>query len=177
MSVSVVPFQVTEIGRLLACIGIGDGTAATWVVTNWGNMACSCLCSCCHHGQQSCGCIVGLIFILSVSGSVELSVADSIKLREGLLAVVAVGEMSCGITDCLSCRGKQSTLLLILLLSSSGRLLSILLHADCFVSVLFVVRLCGACVGLCVMAGRENEYHGCSCSCWGVSCCNTGCVA
>ena len=36
------------------------------------------------------------------------------------------------------------------------------------------MRLRGSCVGLCVMAGRENEYHGCS---WGLSCCGTGCVA
>ena len=88
---------------------------------------------------------------------------DSIKL--GRVSM----EMSCGGTGCLSCRGKQSTLLLLLLLSSSGR------RADCLVPVPFGVRLRGACVGLCVMAVRENEYHGCS---WGVSCCcNTGCVA
>ena len=66
MSVCVVPFQV-EIGRLFAYIGIGDGDGtATWGVINWGNMACSCLCSCCHRGQ-SCGCIVGLIFVGSVA--------------------------------------------------------------------------------------------------------------
>ena len=41
------------------------------------------------------------------------------------LSVVSVGEVSCGSTGCLSCQGKQSTSLL-LLLSSSGRSLSIL---------------------------------------------------
>ena len=112
-----------------------------------------------------------LLLLLLFIGSVDLSVEDSIKLGEVLLAVSAVGEMSCGSTGCLSCRGKQSTSLL---LSSSGRLFSILSYADCFVRVLFVVRFRGACVGLCVMAGRENEYHGCS---WWVSCCNMGCVA
>ena len=118
-------------------IGIGGGT---WAVNNWGNMACSCLCSCCHRGQ-SCGCIVGLIIcILSVSVSVGLSVGDSIKLGEVLLAVDAVGalgEMSCGSTGCLSCRGKQSTSLSLLLLSSSGRSRC----ADCLVPVLFRVGL------------------------------------
>ena len=89
-----------------------------------------------------------------------VSVKDSIKLGAVLLAVGAVDGMSCdGITGCLSCRGKQSTSLL-LLLSSSGR------RADCLVPDLFIVRLRGACVGLCVMAGRENEYPCCSCSCW-----------
>ena len=114
------------------CIGIGDGTA-TWAVTNSGNIACSCLCSCCHRGQ-SCGCIVELIFILSVSvGSVDLSEADnSIKLEEGvLLAVGSVGEMSC-----------DGTSSLLLVLSSSGR------RADCLVPVLFGVRLRGTCMGL-----------------------------
>ena len=150
MSVCVVPFQV-EMGR--AFVGIGDGTA-TWAVTNSGNMACSCLCSCCHRGQ-SCGCIVGLIFILSVLvGSVVLSVVDAMELGEGLLAVGAL-ETSCCRTGCLSCRGKQSTSLL-LLLSSSGRLFSNR-YADCFLRVLFVVRLRGSCVGLCVMAGQGNQ--------------------
>ena len=135
MSVCVVPFQV-EIGR------IGNG-AATWAVTNWGNMACSCRCSCCHRGQS---CIAGLITLVSI---LRVSVEDSIKLGEGSLAVGSL-ETSCGGTGCLSCRGKQSTSLL-LLLSSSGRLLfSNPRYADCFVSVLFVVRLRGACVGLCV---------------------------
>ena len=36
---------------------------------------------------------------------VRLSVEDSIKLGEVLLLVGAVGEMSCGSTGCLSCRG------------------------------------------------------------------------
>ena len=73
----------------------------------------------------------------------------SIKLGGVLLAVGAVGEMSCGGTGCLSCRGKQSTSLS-LLLSSSGQLFSNPRYADCFVSVLFGVGLRGACVGLCV---------------------------
>ena len=123
MSVCVVPFQV-EMGR--AFVGIGDGTA-TWAVTNSGNMACSCLCSCCHRGQ-SCGCIVGLIIcilLVSVSVSVALSVGDSIKLGEVLLALAvgAVDERSCGSTGCLSCRGKQSTSSS----SSSGRSLLLFL--------------------------------------------------
>ena len=84
-----------------------------------------------------------------------------------------MGEMSCGSTGCLSCRGKQSTSLL-LLLSLSGWLFSNLRCTDCFVSVRFVVRLRGACVEVCVMAGRKNKYHCCS---WGVACCDTGCVA
>ena len=88
---------------------------------------------------------------------------DSIKLGQG----VSLGEISCSSTGCLSCRGKQSTSSLLLLLSSSGRC------ADCFGRVIFVVRLGGARVGLYVMAGRENEYPCCS---W-VYCCNTGCVA
>ena len=54
-----------------------------------------------------------LLLLLSVSVSVDLSVTDSIKLGEVLLAVSvavgALGEMSCGSTGCLSCRGKQST--------------------------------------------------------------------
>ena len=131
MSVCVVPFQV-EMGR--AFVGIGDGTA-TWAVTNSGNIACSCLCSCCHRGQ-SCGCIVGLMFVLSVLVRlVDLSVGDLIKLWEVLLALTvgAVSEMSCGSTGCLSCRGEQSTPLL-LSLSSSGRLFSNPRDADCFVS-------------------------------------------
>ena len=53
---------------------------------------------------------------------------------------------------------------------SSGR------YEDCFVCVLVGVVLQGACVGLgCVLARRENENYGCSC--WGVSCCNTGFMA
>ena len=72
-----------------------------------------------------------LLLLLSVFiGAVDLSVKDSIKLGEVLLAVGAVGEMSCcGSTGCLSCRGKQSTsssLLLLLLSSSLGRSFSIL---------------------------------------------------
>ena len=46
---------------------------------------------------------------------------DSIKLGR-----VSLGEMSCGCTGCLSCRGKQSTSEL-LLLSSSGRSLLLLI--------------------------------------------------
>ena len=59
-------------------------------------------------------------FVLAgvVRRMVRLSVEDSIKLGEVLLAVGAVGEMSCGSTGRLSCRGKQSTSSL---LSSSGR--------------------------------------------------------
>ena len=58
-----------------------------------------------------------------------VSVGDSIKLGEVLLAVDAVGAvgtMSCGSTGCLSCRGKQSTSSS----SSSGR--SLLLLLDLF---------------------------------------------
>ena len=41
---------------------------------------------------------------------VEVSVGDSIKQVEVLLAMCEVGEMSCCCsTGCLSCRGKQST--------------------------------------------------------------------
>ena len=76
----------------------------------------------------------------------------SIKLGEVSVAVGAVGAVGgmscCGGTGCLSCRGKQST---------SNR------WADCFVPVLFGVGLRGACMGLCVMAGRENENHCCAC--------------
>ena len=43
-----------------------------------------------------------LLFSLLV-GSVDLSAGDSIKLGRR----VALGEMSCGSTGCLSCRGKQ----------------------------------------------------------------------
>ena len=46
----------------------------------------------------------GALLLVSVV-SVDLSVGDSIKL--GRLSV----EVSCGSTDCLSCRGKQSTTL------------------------------------------------------------------
>ena len=54
---------------------------------------------------------------------------DSIKLGGMLLAVGAVGGMSCcSNTGCLSCRGKQSTSLL----SSSGRSLLLLLSLDLF---------------------------------------------
>ena len=63
-------------------------------------------------------------------GVVGVSVGDSIKLGEVLLALAlgAVGEMSCGSTGCLSCQGKQSTLLLLLLLLSlSGRSLLLIL--------------------------------------------------
>ena len=54
-----------------------------------------------------------LLLLLSVFiRAVGVSVGDSIKLGEVLLALAvvgAVGEMSCGSTGCLSCRGKQST--------------------------------------------------------------------
>ena len=107
----------------------------------------------------------------------DLSVLDSIKLGR---ALVALGGMSCGGTGCLSCRGKQSTSSSLLL---SGLSLLLLLlcfgpnpwYADYFVSVFFGVDLRGACVGLCVYAGIENEYHGCSCG--GVFCCNAGCLS
>ena len=76
-----------------------------------------------------------------------VSVVDSIKLGR-----VLVGEMSCcGITGCLSCRGKQSTSSLLFLLSSSGH------RADCLVPVRFGVRLRGACVGLCMCDGWEGK--------------------
>ena len=64
-----------------------------------------------------------ILLLLSVFVSVCLSVVDSIKLGRG----VSLGEMSCGSTGCLSCRGKQSTSSLLLLLSSTGRSFSILL--------------------------------------------------
>ena len=98
-----VPLFQVEIGRSFAYIGIGEG-AATWAVTNWGNMACSCLCSCCHCGQL-CGCIIG----------VDLSVVDAINL---VRALVALGKISCGNTSSLSCQGKQT---ISLSLSSSGQ--------------------------------------------------------
>ena len=80
---------------------------------------------------------------------------DSIKLGGVLLAVGAVGEMSCdGSTGCLSCRREQSSSSLLFLLSSSGH------RAYCLVPIRVGVRLRVACVELCVMAGRENEYHG-----------------
>ena len=54
--------------------------------------------------------------LVGVVHCMDLSVEDSIELRGWLLAVGAVGEMSCGSTGCLSCRGKQSTSLLLFLL-------------------------------------------------------------
>ena len=51
---------------------------------------------------------------------------DSIKLGVVLLAVGAVGEMTCGSTGCLSCQGKQSTSTSLSLLSLSGRSLLII---------------------------------------------------
>ena len=57
------------------------------------------------------GAVRRLLLLLLLSGfigAVGVSVVDSIKLGEVLLAL-AVGEMSCCSTGCLSCRGKQST--------------------------------------------------------------------
>ena len=70
----------------------------------------------------------GSLVLLSLL-SVDLSVVgDSITLGEVSVAVGAVGEMSsCCSTGCLSCRGKQSTSLSSLLLSSSVRSLLIVL--------------------------------------------------
>ena len=118
---------------------------------------------------------VGFVFVLNprcadrcvlaavVRRMVRLSVQDSIKLGEVLLAVVAVGEMSCcGSTGCLSCQGKQSTSSS----SSSGR--SLLLLLDLFfrfsvagVSVGDSMRLLqlGTAVGRDAMAVGV-EYHG-----------------
>ena len=46
-------------------------------------------------------------FVLAgVVHCMDLSVEDSIELGGWLLAVGAVGEMSCGSTGCLSCQGK-----------------------------------------------------------------------
>ena len=60
-----------------------------------------------------------LLLFSKFKGAVGVSVVDSIKLGR-----VSVGEMSCcGITGCLSCRGKQSTSSS----SSSGRSLLLLL--------------------------------------------------
>ena len=90
---------------------------------------------------------------------------DSIIRREVLLALV-VGEMSCGSTGCLSCRGKQSTSSLSV--SSSGRSLLLLLLLDLFVlfsvagvSVGDAIRLLqlGAAVGRDAMAVGV-EYQG-----------------
>ena len=109
-----------------------------------------------------------LLLLLSVFiGAVGLSVEDSIKLGEVSLAVGAVGTMSCGSTGCLSCRGKQSTSLL---LSSLGRslLLLLLLSYDLF----FRFSVAGVSVGdsirllqLETAVGRDSmavgvEYHG-----------------
>ena len=95
-----------------------------------------------------------------------LSVEDSIKLGAVWLAVGAVGEMSCGGTGCLSCRGKQSTSSSSLSLSSSGRSLLLLLDLFCRFSVAGVsvgdsIRLLqlGAAVGRGTMAVGV-EYHG-----------------
>ena len=86
-----------------------------------------------------------------------------------VLAVGVVGEMSCGSTGCLSCQGKQSTLLLLLLLLSlSGRsLLLILLDLLLGFSVTGVsvgdsirlLQLMGTAVGRDKMAVGV-EYHG-----------------
>ena len=95
---------------------------------------------------------------------------DPIKLGEILLvlAVGALGEMSCGSTGCLSCQGKQSTSSL-LSLSSSGRSLLLLLTVDLFfrfsvagVSVgdsMRLLQLMGTAVGSGAMAVGV-EYHG-----------------
>ena len=88
---------------------------------------------------------------------------DSIKLGWR----VSVGEMSgCGSTGCLSCQGKQSTSLL-LLLSSSGRSLLIVLDVFCRFSVAGVsvgdsirlLQLMGTAVGRDTKA-VGGEYHG-----------------
>ena len=72
-----------------------------------------------------------LLLLLSVFiRTVGVSVRVSIKLGQMLLALAvdAVGRMSCGSTDCLSCRGKQSTSSS----SSSGRSLLFSILLDLF---------------------------------------------
>ena len=60
-----------------------------------------------------------LLLFSKFIGSVGVSVVDSIKLGRVSVVVDSVGEISCSGTGCLSCRGKQSTSLL---LSSSSSL-------------------------------------------------------
>ena len=94
----------------------------------------------------------------SLSLLVDLSVEVSIKLGEVLLAVGvgALGEMSCGSTGCLSCRGKQSTSSSSSSSSSSGR------------SLLFSVA--GVSVGDSIKLGKGSVGE---MSC----CCSTGCLS
>ena len=96
-------------------------------------------------------------------GAVGVSVVDSIKLGR-----VSVGEMACGSTGCLSCRGKQSTSLSLSLSWSGRSLLFSILSKDLFlqfsvagVSVGDSIRLLqlGAAVGRGTMAVGV-EYHG-----------------
>ena len=81
-----------------------------------------------------------------------MSVVDSIKLGR-----VSVGEMSCGSTGCLSCRGKQSTSSSL----SSGRSFAIFVDLFLQLSVEDAIRLVqlGTAVGSGSMAVGV-EYHG-----------------
>ena len=91
-----------------------------------------------------------------------MSVLDSIKLGEVLLAVGAVGEMSCGITGCFSCRGKQSTSL-----SSSSLGRSLLLFSKFIGSV-------GVSVVDSIKLGRVSVVVD---SVGEISCSGTGCLS
>ena len=99
-------------------------------------------------------------------GSVDLSVGDSIKLGGVLLAVAVgtVGEMSCGNTGCLSCRGKQSTSSSSSSSSRRSLLLFSILSLDLFLRVsvgdsIRLLQLMGPAVGRGAMAVGV-EYHG-----------------
>ena len=104
--------------------------------------------------------VVRRLLLLLLSVFIEV-VGVSIKLGEVLLALAvvgAVGEMSCGSTGCLSCRGKQSTSSS---LSSSGRSLLFFRISVAGVSVGDSIGLLqlGAAVGRGTMAVGV-EYQG-----------------
>ena len=116
---------IGAVGVSMDSIKLGEVLLAVGAV---GTMSCGstgCL-SC--RGKQSTSSssssgrsLLFLILLQVLSVLVDLSVKDSIKLGGVLLA--AVGEISCGGTGCLSCRGKQSTSSS----SSSGRSLLLFL--------------------------------------------------
>ena len=89
---------------------LGEVVSVALAVGAVGEMSCGstgCL-SC--RGKQSTSSLLSssgrslLLLFSGFIGAVGVSVVDSIKLGR-----VLVGEMSCGSTGCLSCRGKQST--------------------------------------------------------------------
>ena len=89
---------------------------------------------------------------------------DSIRLGEVLLAVGVVGEISCGSTGCLSCRGKQSTSSSSSLSSGRSLLFSILVQSIVAVDLSVgdsntLLQLVGPAVGRGAMA-VSVEYHG-----------------